>query len=249
MNKTPLRRIALDSILNVRDLGGYLCEDGGVTQYGRFLRCGILQGPNEEDIEELDKIIPVRTVFDLRGTFEVEESSPTYRETPEVDYYHFPLLEINPAEENSSSRTLKDAYVDILENRQDSLRQIFTLMANAKEGAILYHCTLGKDRTGVLSALLLGLCGVDELDVIADYQVSETYAYPVASMMLKISLKHADEKTKENLISHMASPAENMRYVLRWLDENFDGAEGYLQKIGLEQAALDTVKARLTSVS
>lgn len=247
MSNTPLRRIALDSILNVRDLGGYACEDGSVTKFGRFLRCGILQGPNEEDIEELRSLHPVTTVFDLRGTFEVEESSPTYRQTPGVDYYHVPLLEINPAEENSSSRTLKDAYLDILETKKESLRDIFHTIASAKPGTVLYHCTLGKDRTGVLSALLLGLCGVDEMDIIADYQVSETYASPVASMMLRISLKHADEATKENLISHMRSPAENMRCVLEYLDDKYDWVVGYLTSIGVDGAVQQAVRLRMTA--
>ena len=152
-NSGNARRILLDGVFNCRDLGGYPCAGGKTTQFGRFIRCGIPFGPMGPDRARLAEI-PVKTVIDLRGNGESKVAPSAYAKEPDIVYHHYTLLEINPAYvEKVESQPLWESYVCSLTEHKENMAQVFHAIAAAPEGAVLFHCALGKDRTGILSLI------------------------------------------------------------------------------------------------
>lgn len=144
-NSGNARRILLDGVFNCRDLGGYPCAGGKTTQFGRFIRCGIPFGPMGPDRARLAEI-PVKTVIDLRGNGESKVAPSAYAKEPDIVYHHYTLLEINPAYvEKVESQPLWESYVCSLTEHKENMAQVFHAIAAAPEGAVLFHCALGKD--------------------------------------------------------------------------------------------------------
>ena len=158
------RRYKLENIVNCRDLGGYPSKYG-ITEFGRFIRCGTVIRPTDADIKALKKL-NVSTVIDLRGDFEtVNQPNNFERLTDNVN--HISLYEINVADVKGARIELSDIYKVIVDTYKENIAKVLKTIADAPDGAILYHCFLGKDRTGILSMLLLTIAGVDEDDIVA----------------------------------------------------------------------------------
>ena len=102
------RRIIFENIVNCRDLGGYPCRGGAVTQFGRLLRCGIPRDPTPNDMEKLQEI-GIKTVIDLRGDREAVERPSAFLNCPDFTYHQISLLEVNPAITNPDA-LLSDIY-------------------------------------------------------------------------------------------------------------------------------------------
>ena len=90
------RHMPLENIQNCRDLGGYPIKGGGFTKYGRLLRCGRPRASTPNDMEFFREY-GIKNVFDLRGDSEAISMPSEFADYPGVNYYHFSLLEINPA--------------------------------------------------------------------------------------------------------------------------------------------------------
>lgn len=237
------RRIPLEGVFNCRDLGGYPCAGGKATQFGRFIRCGIPFGPMKPDRERLAQLFPVKTVIDLRGDGESKIAPSAYSKEPDIAYHHYTLLEINPAYvDKVESQPLWESYVCSLTEHKENMAAVFHAIAAASEGAVLFHCALGKDRTGIVAALLLGLAGADRLDIIADYQISNTYLQP----MLRTMVEDGNDIFDEEKNPHLKSEPETMEKFCAYLDETCGGARAYLKSIGLTDEELDAIVSRLT---
>lgn len=174
---TPL---ALRGVRNVRDLGGYPFTDEqgrqGFTKTHLFLRSGALGGLKRSDIEHL-RSYGVRRVVDVRSNFELRIWRDPFAggRVPGVDYIHIPLMD----QLNSNGfqgllpERMFNVYRDLIDNDQESFRTLFEVFDG--EGCTLFHCRAGKDRTGVIAMLLLGLAGVGEGHIVADYAATGRY--------------------------------------------------------------------------
>lgn len=240
MNEQYLRRIPLESVYNCRDLGGYPAENGA-TKFGRFLRCGIPQGPIKADCDKLAEL-GVKTVIDLRGNTETEKLPSSFSNDSRVEYHHFSLMEINPAEEINNPKTLDESYIQIIEQRKDTIAKVLKVIANAPDGIILYHCSLGKDRTGNLSYMLMSIAGVDIMDIKADYEVSNTYLQPMFKKMVAMGIDLFDEK----LNTHLVSNAKSIEIIDSHIKNNYGSVENYLIQAGMTAKELEAIKNRLT---
>lgn len=174
------KRIILTNAFNVRDLGGYTGEDGNITKWNQLIRSDGISKLNEQDWDILVKK-GVRTVIDLRSISETKMQPDVVPSA--VTYVHCPLqkedLDINnPTKSvaNAFSKSLTQGYQSIVCDGIDLLvNALKQVIRGLESGAVLFHCSAGKDRTGVLAAVLLYLLGVEDEDIIADYQVSYTY--------------------------------------------------------------------------
>lgn len=175
-----IRRLRLNGVCNVRDLGGYETRDGGMTRWNTLYRAGNLSGADAGDWKKLWDA-GVRTILDLRSSSEIR-MFPT--RLPEgMNRYHTPLqaedIDLGNLVESAGkafAKSLQDGYVDMAGNHTEKLAACLERMTECLEqGAVLFHCSAGKDRTGVAASAVLWLCGVDRADIVADYEVSCTY--------------------------------------------------------------------------
>ena len=165
-----VRNLHVDGITNVRDLGGYRTNDGKVTKQGLIFRCGRLnqsraKSPIVEITEEgarvmLDELHIVSEI-DLRRTDNNEVGAITASVLGDsVRYYCIPM-----------QVGLNDD-TDALLTNADALKELFSILADASNYPLCFHCDIGTDRTGLVAILIHGLCGVDEKDICYDYVFS-----------------------------------------------------------------------------
>ncbi|RYL92586.1 tyrosine-protein phosphatase [Sporolactobacillus sp. THM19-2] len=166
----PSRRILLSGTLNTRDLGGYPAEEGRVTRFGRVIRSDAPLMFTADDITLL-KQAGVTAAIDFRSKKEIMKKPSAFAQTPGFHYFHCPFVIGN--QDPGSKAGVPPLYARIIADFP-AMRQIFKIITREK-GAVLIHCAAGKDRTGVVSALLLLAAGVPVSDILADYQISYTY--------------------------------------------------------------------------
>ncbi len=211
------KRLPLKHAYNIRDLGGYAAKNGMITKYHVFYRGDSLNQLDKEEWEVL-KEAGITTIFDLRSSS--ESSLLNYNsEKYGIRTYRIPLQKDNidlknlgSLSENSMRKSMEDGYVTTVEENLDTITSLLNQICHkTEEGAVLFHCTAGKDRTGVIAALLLWLCQVADVDIIADYMVSEIY-----------NKENPQMKLLENQIDpiFLASPASRMRTLLDYFREN-----------------------------
>ena len=132
-------------------------------------------------------------------------------------------------------------------------KQIFDLIANAVDGCVMFHCASGKDRTGVLSALLLGLVGVCENDIISDYIPSYDLIYnsPEYKKERDECISEEIQKTGrprdeiiDELVKYNTTPPEKIKGVIDYIITNYGTFEKYLIACGISQENLNKIKER-----
>lgn len=227
-----LRHVPLGRMNNLRDLGGYPTVEGRVTAWEHFLRGDTPFGLEEADLRWLLER-EITTVIDLRSTAEVNQKPDQLSTSSGFHYYHCPLLHADrmPNLEDDVAR----GYYGVLKD-QKRVQRVFSLMAKAP-GGVLFHCTAGKDRTGLISALLLSLAGVRRADILADYQISELY---LADIMQKIRSVVPDLSPFAG-----ASKSEYMEGCLDLLVETYGSIPAYLYSSGLTEQELERIRAKL----
>lgn len=230
------RRLSPEKIINCRDIGGYQTPDG-MIKYGRFLRCGIPEKPSDTDIELL-RSFGVKTVIDLRGRDEADETPNLLSRIPGVQSHNIPLFEMNVANEKDTVyMDLLESYKYVIENYKQNICRVLNVIAGAQDGVILYHCFFGKDRTGILTMFLMYIAGADRADIVADYSL--TYAY----------ITDYIEKNRETLwspdsVMHYSTP-QTMNSLISYIDEAYGSIGEYLAEIGVTDDAVSKIKNRL----
>ena len=243
-----LRHLPVAGAHNVRDLGGYRTAGGVILPWRRFLRADSLHriAPGE-----LDRLAGegIGTVIDLRTPGEIAEAPNPFRARPGVDFLNLPLFDdLAPAAlgqvKGAPRDALLDFYLAALHRRQDSIRAILAAMADAQDGAVLFNCTAGKDRTGIVAALLLSVADVPRQDILADYAISAELISKLVAEFLELSRQRGGDT--EAYARMLQSPARTMEHALGTLDAEHGSVGGYLSAIGLHDAQVAALHARLT---
>lgn len=226
-----LRRIPLGKMNNLRDLGGYPAGDG-VTVWERFLRGDNPTGLSEQDIQWLRER-DITTIVDLRSGEELARQPDQLRGQPGFLYHHCPLVGIEklPNLEADIGR----AYFEAMD-RLTCVGRAMRILA-AAPGGVLFHCTAGKDRTGILAMLLLSLAGVAREDILADYQISETY---LAEIIQLIQLRVPDLAAFAG-----QSRREYLEECMDLLLDKYGSVPDYLRAAGLTDRELETLRHKL----
>ena len=245
-HEQPWVRLPLDGAFNVRELGGYPTANGGRTCYHRFLRGDSLSRVSERDKRFLYDY-GVRTVIDLRDPSEVEDA-PDLRIAPDVAYANIPLLGFNMADLEQINKMIEEntftaekAYQYIVEN-YDGVRECFRTLAEAPHGCVLFHCAAGKDRTGILAMLLLGLAGVDKWDIVANY----VQTWP--NLMRDDAFAQRWYASEGNVLRDgMESAPRFIAYAYDLVEVEHGGVESYLLECGVPDEDVASVRARMLS--
>ncbi len=171
------RFVPLDGAFNFRDLGGLPTRDGGTTRSGVMFRADALHHLVPSDVELLTEL-GMRTVIDLRSSVEVDRTGRGPLEETDMQWVHAPLTHGDA----SAGRVLPPAlaegdvgrhYVDSLAERTETLAQVIGHLASKDDLPAVFHCSAGKDRTGLVAALVLSLVGVSDDVIVHDYTLTE----------------------------------------------------------------------------
>lgn len=227
-------RLVLSNTFNTRDLGGYVSHDFKyMTKYGIYYRSDRLDRLNKKDIEKL-KEQNITTVIDLRSFYEVNKSPDTEILNSEIDYIHYPFMD-----ELGFEKALKQEYEQTeilyqnLIDRLDRVGYLIEVLAE-KDGAVLFHCTGGQDRTGVLAMLLLMIANVSKEDIIANYCVTSTYLIEDEDLFANINFK-VDKNT-------FVTDPHNIESAYDYICDRYKGIDQYLSACGVEKKTIETIR-------
>jgi protein-tyrosine phosphatase len=242
-----MRTLRWDGCVNVRDLGG-LPLPGGTTRRGAVVRSDNARRLTDAGWQALADH-GVRTVVDLRWPEEIADDPPAALPIEAVnvslfgnlDQDYFKELDARVAPLETAER-VRETYLEFLELCRANFAAAIAAVADAPEGGVLIHCAAGKDRTGLISALLLALAGVPEETIAEDYAESEAN---LAELTAKWIAEAPDDAERQHRRHLAVTPREAMLGVLAALDERYGGVRGYLLAAGASAGTLDRAAARL----
>jgi protein-tyrosine phosphatase len=239
----PQRWVRLEGLDNVRDVGGLPLRDGGTTRPGMLLRSANLRHATPADVAHLVDVFGLRLVIDLRTAREIDRDGPTAVAGAGVRTVALSFLPEDGEplpETGDESDPLLRAYLGYLVDRTENVVEAVRLLGGPDAGPTLVHCAAGKDRTGVLVALVLDAVGVERDAVVADYALS---AEQVEAMWRRWTTA-AGKAMPDDLTPHLPR-AEVIEEVLARLDAEHGGAAGWLAANGLEPEVLERLRTQL----
>ena len=216
---------------NTRELGGIKTYDGGVTKENVFWRSDVTSVPSDEDIEKLLSA-HITTIIDMRTEGEVQKNPNGLAEIDGFEYHHFPITEGSGVPE--SLEAVPRSYMDIA--LAENMPNVMKTLAEAKDG-VLFHCTAGKDRTGVVSAIKLMLCGAVREDIVSNYVVSREYNHK----RLEAFLAAHPEVDRDIVLANEKS----MNRFIDMFTERFATVPNYFEALGLSIVHSEMIRSKL----
>ena len=235
----PRRTLSFPTMLNARDLGGYPTSDGAQTRWRSVLRADDPAQLTAEGLASLGRY-GIASVVDLRWPEEVAASpNPLPRALQHIHFHHISLLTQSAHRWGAlSGEGPKEMWkCKVLEHVRPQLCEVLRTIAAAPAGPLLFHCVAGKDRTGIVAALLLALA-----DVVPD---AIAYDYAVSAENLRAAyLQRYANRDRAEILEAVRCPPEGAHNMLRFL-ERCGGIRAYLGQIGLAEAEVARLRERL----
>ncbi|MGC4879954.1 tyrosine-protein phosphatase [Micromonospora sp. DT43] len=237
------RHVAFDRLHNFRDLGGYRTDDGRSVRWGLLYRSDSLGKLSGADLDRF-QALGVRTVIDLRYPWEIAARG----RAPEIDglAWHNLSIEHRPYDQAVIDpavdpwRHLADRYAEVAEDGVAELREALDVIA-AADAPLVFHCASGKDRTGLLAALLLALLGVDEEQIAADFALTE-----LATARLVADWQALNPDRALVWPGYGRAPEAIIRHVLADLSAAYGSVVGYAaDRLGVDDALTARLRERL----
>lgn len=249
------RTIPLEGCFNFRDLGGYVNTAGKAVKWGKLYRSSLLTNITEKDKDTLEKL-GVSWICDLRSTSEIAA-----KPTPALAHIKNRHIPIGTAKNESTESQKIDIPDDhrvyeplmgesyrVFVQSKDGFREIFNDIIEKEEVPFLFHCTAGKDRTGVLGALLLKLLDIPENTILADYELTNQYADNILGEMQGLVNAFSNSEKKIDLENFRPMAEARPAYLEIAFDEmqkEYGSVDAYLEKgIGItpsEKAKFQTM--------
>jgi protein-tyrosine phosphatase len=234
------RRIRLPGLENLRDAGGYPVAGGGTVRWRTLLRSGAPHRLDESGRAAL-AALGLRTVVDLR-TIEEVSVAPGALDGTGARICHVPLFDA--AAVGGLPPELAAVYRYMIDECGGAIAEAVGLLCRGGALPGLVHCTAGKDRTGLVVALLLGVAGVPDEIIAADYALSDASADPGAARALG-RIRAASGVGRWLDLGALGAQPQIMRDALARVREQAGSAAGYLLGNGLTQEDLDSLRAAL----
>ncbi len=276
MSKTSVlvqQFLPVKGIVNARDLGGYKTADGRRVRDGRLIRSAHLAEATGSDLRYLAGL-PVTTVIDFRK--EEEKVGKVNKTVEGAQYISLPIdasgnVAANATEEEKKKFTgrkkfdvkkiivmaaFNDKAKAVARNMypvllfspecQSQFAVFFRLVLSAEKGAVLYHCTQGKDRTGIASALLLAALGADRDTIISDFDATNhVYGADVKKYSRRVRFWGGKEDEIGVVKAFLGANTENFIMALDEVDRQYGSLEGYLREvIGLTDRDIQVLRER-----
>jgi protein-tyrosine phosphatase len=248
MDLAPLRHVAFDRLHNFRDFGGYAAADGRRMRWGRLYRSDSLGKLAGEDLAQFTAL-GIKTVIDLRYPREADRGGRVPAATG-VTYHnlsveHRPYDQARLAEVVDPVRFFADRYAEVSQDGTAEIAQALRLMAASDSAPLVIHCASGKDRTGLLAAVIQSLLGVSEDDIVADYALTG-----LATERLIADWREYYPGRQLLWPHYGTAPAEAMRLFLAELASRFGSVREYVTGyLGVDQNVLSDLASLYTETS
>jgi protein-tyrosine phosphatase len=234
------RHIQVEGGYNIRDLGGYATRDGRVTRERRLIRAGNLHAITSQG-QMLLMDYGIKTIIDLRHASELQSEPDVFAASEIVRYCHLSYAP-DTFDPQPTDLTLGDLYCRSLGTYQTNIAAIIGAIAEAAPG-VLYHCAVGKDRTGMISALLLGLAGVPVEVIAEDYAETNRHIVELVERWRKWTLENDGDMTLfERVVS---ADASTMLATMEVVETEYGGTESYLRSVGVRDEQIGRLRALL----
>jgi protein-tyrosine phosphatase len=239
------RAVVFRSVFNVRDLGGLPTADGRVVRRGLVYRADGVDRLDGEDLE-VARALGLRTVIDLRTFGEVERQAFPHDRVA-VAWHHLPILQGMWSEQGLRPSAgavdfLRERYLEMLVEGRDSLVRALELVAD--DGPVLFHCAAGKDRTGVVAAVVLGLLGVAPEVIADDYHLSATAMDSFLAWLRQAHPERLDAMTDQPP-EYLAAPPDAMLGFLAEVDRRHGSMEDLALSLGVLPDVVERLRANL----
>lgn len=232
MNEQTERRLLWDACYNIRDLGGYSTKYGQQTRWRAFVRADNLARLSPDGKKAL-VAYGVKTIIDLRSEYELNIDPPPFisfhGQNGFPQYINVPILDETDKvgiKMMNQTPTITEMYSITIDRYQENIARVMKVFAKATNGTILFHCRSGKDRTGIIAAILLSLVGVDYSTIAKDYTISSVYIQPTYEKPL-------------------FEQPEIMLDFLAYLDTKYGGTRTYLLESGVSEPDLTRIQDHL----
>lgn len=241
INEPGNRVIDWAGFANARELGGFPLPGGGSTLAKRFIRADSTGKLDPEGLQELEDY-GVTLVIDLRSDLELGEEPAPFAAGGAVQYRQVPFFSdvSDYIAKLEAAADYGDGYCIMVDNCRSSVAEILRTVLR-HDGTVLYHCAAGKDRTGLISMMLLSLAGVRDEDIAADYALSGDNLWPDW-------LRRVAEAGGEEHVHPWFKPVTEAAYMRKTIDHirtQYGSMDDYLLSTGLTSAELDALRKRL----
>lgn len=217
-----------DTMNNMRDIGGKVNNSRHSIRTKKIIRSEL---PNKLNFEQINSLLKmnVNNIIDLRSDEEILKRPNILKNNKKFNYYHFSLGN------GRLPNNFDDVYISYIEmlNEKESIRKIFELIANSNNG-ILYHCTAGKDRTGIITMLILKSLDVKDEDIIEDYVIS--------GKLLKGELEEFAKKFDKDITNVIIPKAKTMERILKYIYIDCNGIKAFLNSCGVTNDIINIIK-------
>lgn len=244
------RVIFFENIFNFRDLGGYKARNGKTVAWKRLYRSGELRLMTQSDLQKLQREIKLAAVIDLRSNFEITNQSVGLLAQSDIKYHNVALISDGGNREANIQRyknhtSMGQFYAQLVCQKEfgNKIVNALEIMTIPENHPLIFHCSAGKDRTGILTAILLYALGVTGEDIQRDYCLSAPYVASIVSLM-----KNQPELAEKNsdLPGYFweISP-DSVTLLLAKIQKEFGGAAGYLKTHGAEKNLIERLEKAL----
>jgi len=243
------RFVPLDGAFNFRDLGGLPTHDGGTTRAGMMFRSDALHHLVPSDVDQLTDL-GMRTIIDLRSAVELDRTGRGPLEETDMQWLHAPLSHGDAAAGRVLPPALAEGdlgrhYVESLAERTETLAEVIGHLASRENLPAVFHCTAGKDRTGMVAALVLSLVGVPDDVIVHDYTLTDDR---MVFVMERIRASGDFPEPVTPMLERVGrAEAASMETFLAAVRDTHGDAEGWARDAGLSDTTLASLHAVLVT--
>lgn len=238
----PQRWLPIQGCVNFRDLGGYSNQAGQTVRWRRLFRSDALQDMTPNDAAYAMGELGIRLVVDLRNPDEAERDGHGPLPGLGTGYTRHPLLlerGFPPFTGGDVVERLSSTYQWLIRNSGWRVAEAINAIAEADGRGVVFHCSAGKDRTGLMAALILELLGVDAETIRADYLLTNE---AVEGILRRIKVMQPDASPTTQSLAAQPVAFQGFQDTLR---NEYGGAEAYLTRNGVPRDTLDRLRRNL----
>ncbi len=241
----PRRLIGLEAVHNFRDLGGYATADGRSTRWRTLFRSdGLYRLRGADDMSRVRQL-GLKSVIDLRTEREQREQGIFPTDDIEVTFHHLSIVDVTwsdteTPEFDDEVEFLVWGYRDMLEIGSSRFADALHVLAQTDSLPAVFHCAAGKDRTGVLAALLLSSLGVDDAHICADYGLTQD-AMQRTIAWSKVHRPELAERYATIPKAYLAADPRAMQIILAELAQRHGSVRNYVREIGVADNTVDAL--------